>query len=669
MERLLHYIKDFLYWEQASSLEQRDNNPSIMNMRKCWKIGKQTALLCLITTPFCANGWQSSLVESNWMPPHELNGLNFFTDTFIQDFSYAGYHRGETPLPNPDGPVFDIVSAYGADPTGVADSTSAIQNAIDAAAAVGGGVVWMPAGTYRLSANPDLGAILYIKHSNIVLRGAGAGQTHLFNESYQMRNKSIIEISPAASVNWKSPQSTPILLAQNYYGPAMELALESVDGLQVGEWIVLSNPATVELMLDINMGPGTDGVDWTQHLDYVVGVLQLRQIMAIDFNANTISIDAPTRWAFLQRDGASIYKTREHLQEVGLEGFSIGNLRHPGSTWGESDYNTAGLPGYEVHNSKVIHFNGAINSWMHDVSSYNPGNDNGTHLLSNGIVLDHCRGITLYKCSMQYSQYGGGGGNGYMVRLNAANECLLADCEVGHCRHGIVMWRMANSGNAIIRCYDHHTGEQTGNTKGSTSGAGSDHHGFFSHSNLFDSNLLEESFLEAAYRGDYGTNGHGMTSAQVTYWNTEGTSYWRNNPSGHIIHSQQFGQGYVIGTRGNASRVNLNEKRPNSATRTNPMDFLEGQGMGESLTPQSLYLYQLIKRFELLGIRFPYLTETSTEGIRISWNLPPGMATLLEKSTDLQSWNTIVELPASGSYSITADPGDLGYYRLLSDPM
>ena len=42
-------------------------------------------------------------------------------------------------------------SGYGADPTGASDSTTAFENAISAAASAGGGVVYIPAGTYTIS--------------------------------------------------------------------------------------------------------------------------------------------------------------------------------------------------------------------------------------------------------------------------------------------------------------------------------------------------------------------------------------------------------------------------------------------------------------------------------------------------------------------------------------
>src|SRR5580698_883077 len=45
-------------------------------------------------------------------------------------------------------PDWANVTAYGADPTGAAASTAAFKAAISAAASAGGGVVYIPAGTY-----------------------------------------------------------------------------------------------------------------------------------------------------------------------------------------------------------------------------------------------------------------------------------------------------------------------------------------------------------------------------------------------------------------------------------------------------------------------------------------------------------------------------------------
>jgi len=68
------------------------------------------------------------------------------------------------------GPVFNVVG-YGADPTGVQVSTEAIQNAIDDANAAGGGVVYLPSGTY-LTGKLKL-------YRRVILNGSGRYDTKL----------------------------------------------------------------------------------------------------------------------------------------------------------------------------------------------------------------------------------------------------------------------------------------------------------------------------------------------------------------------------------------------------------------------------------------------------------------------------------------------------------
>lgn len=60
----------------------------------------------------------------------------------------------DTVYPTDDVVLADVIateSPYSADPSGVNDSTAAIQKAIDDCAANGGGTVWLPAGRYRLT--------------------------------------------------------------------------------------------------------------------------------------------------------------------------------------------------------------------------------------------------------------------------------------------------------------------------------------------------------------------------------------------------------------------------------------------------------------------------------------------------------------------------------------
>ncbi|MGL5019699.1 MAG: glycosyl hydrolase family 28-related protein, partial [Luteolibacter sp.] len=133
--------------------------------------------------------WRSVLYPENWQPPEQAS---FYQDKFIQDFSYAGYRRGETAIPRIAGPVFDVTT-YGADPTGSADSTAAIRAALAAARTAGGGVVSLPPGTFRIS-NIGGNEILRISGNGVVLRGSGPDQTFLLNTTVAMRNLSTIRI-------------------------------------------------------------------------------------------------------------------------------------------------------------------------------------------------------------------------------------------------------------------------------------------------------------------------------------------------------------------------------------------------------------------------------------------------------------------------------------------
>jgi hypothetical protein len=149
--------------------------------------------------PLAADAWRSSLYPENWTPPVQDS---FYTDKFLQDYSYAGYRLGD-PIPaQVPGPVLDVSKApFLADATGKSDATAPIQKAIDSATKAGGGVVFLPAGTYRLSVAETATAALQIGSSRVVLRGAGAGKTFLLNTTTAMRSKAVIRMSSSSAMN------------------------------------------------------------------------------------------------------------------------------------------------------------------------------------------------------------------------------------------------------------------------------------------------------------------------------------------------------------------------------------------------------------------------------------------------------------------------------------
>ena len=81
-------------------------------------------------------------------------------------------------LPNGT-PVFDVTN-YGAVASAAVDNRVAIQAAVYAASAAGGGVVFVPPGTYGITGSPSLGGNggVYLA-DNVFLMGSGMGQTSL----------------------------------------------------------------------------------------------------------------------------------------------------------------------------------------------------------------------------------------------------------------------------------------------------------------------------------------------------------------------------------------------------------------------------------------------------------------------------------------------------------
>ncbi len=610
-------------------------------------------------------GWQATPAAS------------FYTDKLVQDFSFAGYHRGESPLPaQPPGATYNVVTGYGADPAGQVDSTLAIQNAIDAATAARGGVVWLPAGNYRLSPQGANDFALSISGSGVVLRGAGAGKSFLLNTSWMMQNKSIIRVLGPAEASWATVQNPSTVITMDLMGPTTRIPVQSVAGFQAGNYVIVRADPRDEWALEHGE------TNWVGAMKDVGPQMYLRQIVNLDVTNNIITLDIPTRYALKTRDNARVYKKTTLIAEVGLEDFSIGNVQHPSATgWGAIDYDVPGTGAYDVSRASAIRFSYVRDGWIRNVQSYRPqGNTTTCHNLSNGIRLWNCRGITITGCYFQRPQYGGGDSNGYLFSLSNSGDCLVQDSTAEFCRHGFIISQMASSGNVLYRCLDKTTGKQTGATGNEdTGGAGSEYHMHFSHSCLIDNCIGQDGWFEAAYR-EAGTEPmHRLTSAHSVFWNMEG----RGNVSRKdwLVHSQQSRYGYVIGTRGSGeNRVRVDGWPTYSIAITAPQDHVEGVGLGDTLTPGSLFEEQRRRRIATLQrTERTILDETWSDGERGTQNLPGSAAwyssgasnTLTATAgsmTQLVGGTTAMDIAyLTGAYNSTIDLGIGESLRLSYD--
>ncbi len=561
-----------------------------------------------------SQAWRSNYYPENWTPP----GIekNFYTDAFLQDFSYAGYRQGLAPIPTITQNIIDVTKApYNAKNDGTIDVTDIIQAAIDKAGTDGGGVVYLPAGTYKVSTSTRSTA-LRLNMDNVVLRGEGVGKTFIFNDDINMASKFIIDIGNVGG-NWDVRPTTYAKITKDLMGPSTVIPVDKPELFKVGDLVILRNYITADWANE-HKEPEWATSSMATNLD---GVLHLRTIKDINLQNNTIVIDIPTRYALKTRDDLSVYKVASSMKkEIGVEDLSIGNREVVSSPeeWivnaGELNNNmhtTAGSGASKCNKSFVINVEKVYNSWIRRVSTYaHPSNVYGTHILSNGILLDQCMNVTIDSVYVGKAQYGGGDGNAYGFRIEG-NDNLIKNTTTELLRHGLVFVRMYSHGNVLHNVTDKNTGRCTGNTIGGlkTGSSGSDFHQWFSVSNLLDNITLDKSYYSIVHRRGVATS-HNAVTAHSIMWNTVGN----NSPGGYAIRSSQTRYGYIIGTSGLTPFVNTKLSEPRHPTdntitgtppaftydsngsRTNPEDIAEGVGLGQSLVPQSLYLDQLERR-------------------------------------------------------------------------
>lgn len=103
---------------------------------------------------------------------------------YLPNNSYAGYRRGEVPLPTVP-VVVDASTEFGFVADGVTDNTNVMRAAIEAAFVRGGGAISLPAGNFAFN------GIIRMRRPGVVIRGAGQGLTNL-----QFKNSLTTQFGP-----------------------------------------------------------------------------------------------------------------------------------------------------------------------------------------------------------------------------------------------------------------------------------------------------------------------------------------------------------------------------------------------------------------------------------------------------------------------------------------
>lgn len=446
---------------------------------------------------------------SEWVHAGATGRLEYKTDARgnrIPDFSNVGYHGGGVALP--DVPVRAMV-----EPTD-GDAGARIQAAIDEVEKLPAdragirGAVLLKKGRYPIAGS------LHIRVGGVVLRGEGEGADGTVLVATGARQRSLII---AGRGNGKAPsdEDAPVESAEVHptaehhgrytvvddYVPvgARELHLDHVDGLTVGEAIIVRRPSTAEWIHDIAMDRIPPAADHRRVVQWAPGSKDLvfnRRVVSISDHA--VSLDAPIVNALEQKyGGASVTVAAEDktIAEIGIE-----NLR------GDSEFTS---PTDEKHGWILIDYSGVRDSWVRAVTAVHFGYSCvNVGKASRAVTVDHC------VCLDPISQITGGRRYSFAVD---GQLTLVEHCYARNGRHDFVMHALAAGPNVFFDCLAEEVHADSG-----------PHHRW-SAGVLYDNvTVVPPRDPAARHRGDAGINirdrgnmgsGHGWAGANQVVWN------------------------------------------------------------------------------------------------------------------------------------------------------
>jgi hypothetical protein len=431
--------------------------------------------------------------EGTWIP--EVWQRYVDNDAFtpkLPDFSQAGYAMGERPLPEINGPVFDVTDkAYGAIPDDQVDDTKAIQAAIDAAGKAGGGVVLLPRGRYEIRSKIETKA-LQITSDKVVIRGEGgsAGGTvlHLGFPAFtgNVRRLGSVPAEQAARsgatiavIGPENEQQITTVTADILRGQTLVRVADS-SLLTVGQDVVIAledplidekNPDPLKADISVQLtSPFQLTADQTDTFgkasrDYT-WIVKIDEIL----DSNTVRLCKPARFDLYVRYNPKI-TSFTGIREVGIENLLIesswpGDYQHhkPYKDQTGKIIRTAKEQDYLWNGVWISH---VVDSWVKNVTFKD---------LTQGAIISHSA-----NCTLQNLRFEGKDGHAG-VTIGRSNDVLLAEAEFyARLVHPVTLTMMA-SGNVVTNSTSHYEGrnDATGTD------AVIDFHGIFPFENLFD---------------------------------------------------------------------------------------------------------------------------------------------------------------------------------------
>jgi hypothetical protein len=264
------------------------------------------------------------------------------TQTTLADYSHAGYHYCEVPLPevNESNYTYFNVVDYGAIPNDGQSDRKAVLQALDAAHNYSSkAVVYFPPGKYRLNERSDFGEKpLIITKNNLVIKGAGQHLTELYFEQPMLMNEGHIKFIPNDPYDsyWRGDEVISTVSSYPEKGSYI---------LEVSNSSNFSPGDVVNIDADLNTGT-TRGQGYFTHHEILPGIqpiedyfFELHQVKQVI--ENKVYFKEPIHLDLPHMENAKIRIINNLIEESGIQDMTIsGNLKeqfkhHNGSRFSE----------------------------------------------------------------------------------------------------------------------------------------------------------------------------------------------------------------------------------------------------------------------------------------------------------------------------------------------
>ncbi len=245
----------------------------------------------------------------------------------LVDFSYAGYKNSEEDIKIINTTRFNVLD-YGADKTGTEYSTTGIQLAINAAATNGGGIVYFPNGTYKISSNRDNhDDKIYIRSSNIVLQGENKEKTIIYMDVGKITGKSwLFNFLGYSSADLYADVTQDAARGSSYL--TIDNTNNYITKYKKGDTIKLSiinTPENLQAYFDIYF----KNVPLNPNINLEKGyssLYSMYEVDSVDIATNTIKIKGALH-TFVLANRFKVSRPYKHLENCGIE-----NLTFKGAT-------------------------------------------------------------------------------------------------------------------------------------------------------------------------------------------------------------------------------------------------------------------------------------------------------------------------------------------------